>query len=105
MSKKITELVVSSLEDIKAKLEFIDKKLDSILELFMSTSTNKACNTFKNLPWKNFKNDDEATWIYANQKGAEQLVERLKKAKGNVIFCEKYRYSLSQDGNSLEDIL
>ena len=86
------------LNDIKAKLESIDKKVDSILESCTPTSTDKPCNTFNNLPWKNFKNDEEAAWIYANQKGAEQLVNRLKNAKGNTVFSGGYRFSLSRDG-------
>jgi len=97
MSKKITELVVSSLEDIKAKIVSIDKKLDLVLGSCVP-STAKPCDVFNNLPWKYFKEDQGDAWIYANQKGAEQLVERLKNAMGNTIYCKGYRYSLSKDG-------
>jgi hypothetical protein len=95
MSKKTYESIKSTLDDIKAKLVSMDTKLDSILT---STAPTSISNAYKDLPWKNFKEGEEGAWIYADQKGAEQLVNRLKNANGNIIFSGGYRYSLSRDG-------
>jgi len=93
MDKKSQQSIESALDDIKAKLESMDTKMDSILG---STPTT-ALNAYDDLPWKSFKNG-EGAWISSDQKDAEQLVNRLKNAKGNTIFSGGYRFSLSQDG-------
>jgi len=91
VDEKPREPVKSALQEIKAQLESMDNKLDAILE-----ATTTLTSNYDNLPWKNFKNG-EGSWILADEKGAEELVNRLKNAKGNTIFLGGYRFTLSRD--------
>jgi len=94
MSKKSREPVKSALDEIKTKIESMDNKLDLIIRSMAAPSSS---NTYDDLPWKSFKNG-EGSWILADQKGAEELVNRLRNAKGNTVFSGGYRFTLSRDG-------
>jgi len=93
VNKKPYELVNSVLSEIKTKLESIDEKLNRIIESLVTETSS----TYGDLPWKSFKNG-EGSWILADLKGAEELVNRLKNAKGNTVFSGGYRFTLSRDG-------
>ena len=94
MNKTPREPVKSALDKIKSKLESMDNKLDLLIE---SVTTPSSFNSYDYLPWKSFKNG-EGSWILADLKGAEELVNRLKNAKGNTVFSGGYRFTLSRDG-------
>jgi len=94
MSKKSHEPVKSALDEIKTKIESMDNKLDLIIRSMAAPSSS---NAYDDLPWKYFKNG-EGSWILADLKGAEELVNRLKNAKGNTVFSGGYRFTLSRDG-------
>jgi len=90
--------VKSALDKIKSKLESMDNKLDLLIESVTTPSSfNSSFNSYDHLPWKSFKNG-EGSWILADLKGAEELVNRLKNAKGNTVFSGGYRFTLSRDG-------
>lgn len=98
MDKKRRESLKTDLDEIKAKLESLDSKVESILK----TLTPTTQNTYEDLPWKSFKSG-KGSWIFADSKGAEELLHRLKEAKGNTIFTEAYRFVLSkEDGKFIQ---
>jgi hypothetical protein len=93
MSKEIPEWVKTTLDEIKAKLEVMDSKIDTIVKTTMATSVTSRYDT---LPWKPHKKG-VGEWIFANTYGAQELLEKLKAAEGKTIFDKTHRYVLSED--------
>jgi len=91
MSEKDLETLKTALDEIKSKLVDLESKIENILKVL------QAEEEFGSLPWRKFRSG-KGSWIHSNTKGAENLLKKLKNAKGNVIFTDAYKYELSKDG-------
>jgi uncharacterized Fe-S center protein len=89
MSEKTFESVKSILNEMRARLQDLEKRLEEILK-----NEKSSVDIYSNLPWKPYKSGN-GQWIRAEN--ASELLQKLKQAKGNVIFTDEYRYVLSKD--------
>jgi hypothetical protein len=94
--------------ECEGELEEARAKLQSILNGWLKTEaqplpTGLSPDKLNSLPWRSFEKKGEpamvgeAGWVFADTKGAEDLVEAVKTSKKEVLRLKNFEYSFSGD--------